>query len=112
VNKKPSSASNHTRVSGGGAEKGVVRSNYTASLVKKKKDGNKETDSRVEDEHIEALIKCDFFDGEWIKDDSYPLYQPGSCNLIDEQFSCIQNGRPDKDYQKYRWKPKRCSLPR
>ncbi|WVY96573.1 hypothetical protein V8G54_028724 [Vigna mungo] len=147
VNKEPSSASNHTRVSGtsyedkalnksnhssngvasapkvsGGSPRenlsspvkgeGVVHGNYTASLVKKQKNGNKETDSGVEDEKIEALIKCDFFDGEWIKDDSYPLYEPGSCNLIDEQFSCIQNGRPDKDYQKYKWKPKGCSLPR
>ncbi|BAT98099.1 hypothetical protein VIGAN_09171600 [Vigna angularis var. angularis] len=141
VNKEPSSASNHTRVSGtsyedkalnksnhssngvasapkvsGGSPRenlsspvkgeGVVHSNYTASLVKKKKNGNKEMDSGVEDEKIEALIKCDFFDREWIKDDSYPLYAPGSCNLIDEQFSCIQNERPDKDYQKYKWKPK------
>lgn len=147
VNKEPSSASNHTQVSGtsyedkalnksnrssngvaslpkvsGGSPRenlsspvkgeGVVHGNYTASLVKKQKDGNKETDSGVEDEKIEALIKCDFFDGQWIKDDSYPLYEPGSCNLIDEQFSCIQNGRPDKDYQKYKWKPKGCSLPR
>ncbi|KOM56322.1 hypothetical protein LR48_Vigan10g221400 [Vigna angularis] len=145
VNKEPSSASNHTRVSGtsyedkalnksnhssngvasapkvsGGSPRenlsspvkgeGVVHSNYTASLVKKKKNGNKEMDSGVEDEKIEALIKCDFFDGEWIKDDSYPLYAPGSCNLIDEQFSCIQNGRPDKDYQKYKWKPKGCHI--
>ncbi|CAJ1967413.1 unnamed protein product [Sphenostylis stenocarpa] len=97
---------------GGNTEKGVVHSNYTASLVKKQKNGNNETDSKVEDEMIEALIKCDFFNGEWIKDDSYPLYEPGSCNLIDEQFNCIQNGRPDTDYQKYKWKPKGCSLPR
>ncbi|KAK7392779.1 hypothetical protein VNO78_21227 [Psophocarpus tetragonolobus] len=97
---------------GGGTEKGIVQSNYTASLVKKEKNGNNETGSRVKDEMIESLIKCDFFYGEWVKDESYPLYQPGSCNIIDEQFDCIQNGRPDKDYQKYRWKPKGCSLPR
>lgn len=112
---KVSGGSPHGNLSsgkGGDTGKGVVHSNYTASLVKKQKNGTKETDSRVEDEMIEALIKCDFFDGEWIKDDSYPLYEPGSCNLIDEQFSCIQNGRPDKDYQKYKWKPKGCSLPR
>lgn len=68
--------------------------------------------SSVEKHVMESLIKCDFFDGEWIKDDSYPLYKPGSCNIIDEQFSCINNGRPDKDYQKYKWKPKGCNLPR
>lgn len=60
----------------------------------------------------ESLKDCEFFDGEWIKDDSYPLYKPGSCKLIDEQFNCISNGRPDKDFQKLKWKPKKCSLPR
>ncbi|CAN8298459.1 unnamed protein product [Cochlearia groenlandica] len=60
----------------------------------------------------ESLKECEFFDGEWIKDDSYPLYKPGSCKLIDEQFNCISNGRPDKDFQKLKWKPKKCSLPR
>uniref|UniRef100_A0A1J3JT69 Protein trichome birefringence n=1 Tax=Noccaea caerulescens TaxID=107243 RepID=A0A1J3JT69_NOCCA len=60
----------------------------------------------------ESLKKCEFFDGEWIRDDSYPLYKPGSCKLIDEQFNCISNGRPDKDFHKLKWKPKKCSLPR
>ncbi|ESQ40596.1 hypothetical protein EUTSA_v10012993mg [Eutrema salsugineum] len=60
----------------------------------------------------ESLKDCEFFDGEWIKDDSYPLYKPGSCKLIDEQFNCISNGRPDKGFQKLKWKPKKCSLPR
>ncbi|KAI4371274.1 hypothetical protein MLD38_019532 [Melastoma candidum] len=61
---------------------------------------------------LESLRKCDFFDGDWVRDDSYPLYKPGSCSLIDEQFNCILNGRPDKDYQKLKWKPKGCNLPR
>ncbi|RDX90346.1 Protein trichome birefringence, partial [Mucuna pruriens] len=99
-------------VKGGGTGKGVVHSNYTASLVKKEKNGNGGKDSRVKDEIMQSLTKCDFFDGEWVKDDSYPLYEPGSCNLIDEQFNCNQNGRPDKEYQKFKWKPKGCSLPR
>ncbi|CAN8237122.1 unnamed protein product [Cochlearia groenlandica] len=60
----------------------------------------------------ESLKNCEFFDGEWIKDDSYPLYKPGSCKLIDEQFNCISNGRQDKEFQKLKWKPKKCTLPR
>ena len=64
------------------------------------------------DSLVESLMNCDFFDGEWVRDDSYPLYKPGSCSLIDEQFNCILNGRPDKDYQKMKWKPKGCNLPR
>ncbi|KAJ4893422.1 Protein trichome birefringence-like 1 [Raphanus sativus] len=68
--------------------------------------------SRKRREIIKSLKKCDFYEGEWVKDDSYPLYKPGSCNLIDEQFTCISNGRPDVDFQKLKWKPKQCTLPR
>lgn len=61
---------------------------------------------------MKSLSNCDLFDGNWVMDESYPLYKPGSCSLIDEQFNCFINGRPDKNYQKYRWKPKSCTLPR
>lgn len=59
-----------------------------------------------------SLLHCDIFDGNWVKDESYPLYPPGSCQHIDEQFSCFLNGRPDKNFQKYKWKPKGCNIPR
>ncbi|KAM0027629.1 putative PMR5 domain, PC-Esterase [Helianthus debilis subsp. tardiflorus] len=61
---------------------------------------------------VKKLVNCDLFDGEWVKDESYPLYKPGSCSLIDEQFNCFNNGRPDNAYQMLKWKPKSCSLPR
>jgi hypothetical protein len=93
-----------------------VASNFTASHLKKQSNVTKqsnETDSEVDvKQGIDDLVNCDFFDGKWVKDDSYPLYRPGSCSLIDEQFNCILNGRPDKDYQKYKWRPKGCTLPR
>ncbi|KAJ6746119.1 PROTEIN TRICHOME BIREFRINGENCE-LIKE 9-RELATED [Salix koriyanagi] len=98
----------------------TVASNSTASPVKKQSNAMKqsnETNSGMEvkqefDNLVQNLANCDFFDGEWVKDDSYPLYKPGSCSLVDEQFNCIHNGRPDKGYQKYKWKPKGCTLPR
>ncbi|XP_019187996.1 PREDICTED: protein trichome birefringence-like [Ipomoea nil] len=87
------------------AEKGGLK-NLTSSLAKKKQ-------SNGDEDLVKSLLKCDFFDGNWVKDDeSYPLYKPGSCSLIDEQFNCFTNGRPDNDYFKYRWKPKACTLPR
>ncbi|XP_020688551.1 protein trichome birefringence-like 10 isoform X2 [Dendrobium catenatum] len=55
--------------------------------------------------------ECDFFDGEWIWDESYPLYQSKDCPFLDEGFRCTENGRPDRFYAKWRWKPKRCNLP-
>ncbi|GAV63972.1 PC-Esterase domain-containing protein/PMR5N domain-containing protein [Cephalotus follicularis] len=98
-------------------ENGKEMSNNTASLSKKQSNGTKQgngTDAGVSAvKHvIESLMGCDLFDGNWIRDDSYPLYRPLSCSFIDEQFNCIKNGRADKDYQKYKWKPKSCTLPR
>ncbi|KAK6232310.1 Trichome birefringence-like [Theobroma cacao] len=101
------------------AQKGVV-SNYTASLTKKQGNGKNQgngSGSRLPAKQgienlIESLMNCDLFDGEWVKDNSYPLYKPGSCSFIDGQFSCVPNGRPDRDFQKLKWKPKGCTLPR
>lgn len=61
---------------------------------------------------VKNLSNCNLFDGEWVRDESYPLYKPGSCSLIDEQFNCFANGRPDKGFQMLKWKPKACTLPR
>lgn len=61
---------------------------------------------------VESLVGCDLFDGEWVEDGDYPIYEPGSCPAVETDFNCALNGRPDKDYQKLRWKPKGCNLPR
>ncbi|KAG2683293.1 hypothetical protein I3760_10G025400 [Carya illinoinensis] len=87
-------------------------SNHTTSQSKKESNGTNSVVTQGKDSLVKSLMNCDLLDGEWVRDDSYPLYKPGSCPLIDEQFNCISNGRPDKDYQKMKWKPKRCSLPR
>ncbi|KAL0910456.1 hypothetical protein M5K25_021441 [Dendrobium thyrsiflorum] len=54
---------------------------------------------------------CDLALGEWVFDRSYPLYEE-SCPFLSSQLSCRRNGRPDSDYEKWRWKPRRCSIPR
>ncbi|KAA8526740.1 hypothetical protein F0562_009031 [Nyssa sinensis] len=55
---------------------------------------------------------CDFFQGSWVYDDTYPLYNTSFCHFIEQQFYCQGNGRPDKVYLKYKWKPNACELPR
>lgn len=55
---------------------------------------------------------CDVFEGDWVWDESYPLYQSKDCNFLDGGFRCSENGRPDLFYTKWRWQPKACNLPR
>ncbi|KAG6479927.1 protein trichome birefringence-like 36 [Zingiber officinale] len=54
---------------------------------------------------------CNLSVGEWVFDPSYPLYDP-ACPYLSVQLSCRSNGRPDSDFQRWRWKPKQCSVPR
>ncbi|KAF7129831.1 hypothetical protein RHSIM_Rhsim10G0136300 [Rhododendron simsii] len=55
---------------------------------------------------------CDVFDGSWVIDDSYPLYNASECPFAERGFDCLGNGRIDKDYVKLRWKPKNCDIPK
>ncbi|KAL6542650.1 Protein trichome berefringence-like 7 [Orobanche minor] len=55
---------------------------------------------------------CDVFDGHWVVDDSYPLYNASECPFVEQGFNCLLNGREDEDYLKWRWKPKNCDIPR
>lgn len=61
---------------------------------------------------LEVGTSCDFFQGSWVYDESYPLYDTSSCSFIEKDFDCHKNGRPDRLYLKYRWKPSGCELPR
>ncbi|KAK2979527.1 hypothetical protein RJ640_015128 [Escallonia rubra] len=55
---------------------------------------------------------CNLYMGNWVRDEEYPLYKPGSCPYVDEAFDCQSNGRHDSQYLKWRWKPDGCNLPR
>lgn len=53
-----------------------------------------------------------YYDGRWVWDDNYPLYESPDCPFIDSGFRFLENGRPDSFYTKWRWQPKACNLPR
>lgn len=60
----------------------------------------------------EGAKGCDLFSGKWVRDETYPLYKEAECPYIMEQLTCQAYGRPDTDYQKWRWQPNGCSLPK
>jgi hypothetical protein len=85
-----------------------IANNNTTVLVKAAANAGR----RKKVDWIENMASCDMFYGNWVRDDSYPLYPAGSCPHIDESFNCHLNGRPDKAYQRLRWQPSACRIPR
>ncbi|XP_071698140.1 protein trichome birefringence-like 34 [Rutidosis leptorrhynchoides] len=61
----------------------------------------------------DSLNGCDLFSGKWVHDNSsYPLYKEFGCPYIFGDFACGKYGRIDSDYQRWRWQPHGCNLPR
>lgn len=56
---------------------------------------------------------CNYFQGSWVVDNHYPLYDAASCPFTKKDFNRQKNGRPaDMEYLKYIWKPNSCLIPR
>ncbi|PON75983.1 Altered xyloglucan 4-like [Trema orientale] len=55
---------------------------------------------------------CDLFTGHWVPELRGSLYTNSSCTSIPDSKNCFKNGRKDKDFLNWRWKPEKCELPR
>lgn len=91
---------------------GSLAKNQSISFGSSVTNPDKKGKGRNQADWISSMKSCDIFQGKWVKDNSYPLYPEGSCPHIDEPFDCYRNGRPDRAYQKLRWQPIGCNIPR
>lgn len=55
---------------------------------------------------------CNLYHGKWVHDSIGPLYRNDSCPVLSQMQNCQGNGRPDRDYENWRWQPNKCDLPR
>lgn len=65
-----------------------------------------------EPQYNDPVRNCNVFDGKWVRDSRHPLYNSSLCPFAEEGFNCLGNGRKDGGYQKWRWKPHHCEIPR
>ncbi|KAL2652710.1 hypothetical protein R1flu_020838 [Riccia fluitans] len=71
----------------------------------------------AETEKSETVLRqnpdgCDLFTGHWVADPLGPMYAYNSCRVLSQPQNCQDNGRPDNNYQFYKWKPQGCEIPR
>lgn len=61
---------------------------------------------------ISDYSACDLYDGSWFYDPMGPVYTNNTCPVLTQMQNCQGNGRPDQEYENWRWKPSQCDLPR
>ncbi|XP_021753682.1 protein trichome birefringence-like 43 [Chenopodium quinoa] len=70
------------------------------------------TDEDVVEPGEEVDKECNMFEGKWVYlPDEDPGYDSTRCPFIEEKMSCRKNGRPDFEYERWRWEAQGCDLP-
>ncbi|KAK9689896.1 hypothetical protein RND81_09G089100 [Saponaria officinalis] len=55
---------------------------------------------------------CNIFEGRWVyRPEEVPGYDTNTCPFLEEKMSCQKNGRPDFEYEKWRWEATHCGIP-
>ncbi|KAG5551513.1 hypothetical protein RHGRI_009809 [Rhododendron griersonianum] len=85
---------------------------WVGEIVVNKKKGQDVAASSEDLEQDQTAVSCSKEIGSMMTHTLFSLYNSSMCPFIEQQFDCQGNGRPDKLYLKYRWKPTACELPR
>ncbi|KAJ0971709.1 hypothetical protein J5N97_019668 [Dioscorea zingiberensis] len=64
----------------------------------------------VKEQNLKKVV-CDLSVGKWIPNPAGPAYTDRTCNFIAGYTNCLKNGRPDRGYLHWKWKPSGCDLP-
>ncbi|XWS48356.1 hypothetical protein CRYUN_Cryun13aG0069000 [Craigia yunnanensis] len=92
-------------------EKPVELSEPSSRATEKKVDTSSSASSSASESNS-VDSGCDLYHGKWFYDTQGPLYTNNSCPVLTQMQNCQGNGRPDKEYENWRWKPSQCNLPR
>ncbi|WZZ25768.1 hypothetical protein YC2023_009169 [Brassica napus] len=93
-------------VGSGEGDTNVSKAGDTPSVVSSSPHDDSKTAS------AEPGTECDLYQGSWFYDPEGPVYTNNSCPVITQMQNCQGNGRSDKGYENWRWKPSQCDLPR
>ncbi|XP_057486766.1 xyloglucan O-acetyltransferase 4-like [Actinidia eriantha] len=63
-------------------------------------------------QHQNGDENCDLFKGQWVPDMNGSLYTNLDCQTIPDSKNCFKNGRRERDFVNWRWKPQQCELAR
>ncbi|KAG7032042.1 Protein trichome birefringence-like 18 [Cucurbita argyrosperma subsp. argyrosperma] len=91
---------------GGSVSKGSISNSSDTDM------GSKNPDPLPTNGSTASDLGCDLYHGTWVYDSAGPLYKNNSCPVLSQMQNCQGNGRPDKEYENWRWKPSQCNLPR